>query len=286
MPREYGVDVSAERNLCLDPSFHRAPSYAWRLSRRVKWLLVARDVRRELWEHCPACQASHMATQHPPHGEHGRASNYESQPGRQPTHSSASVGCRGCTRTSSMAWGVEQLAQALAQRRVARSKRRPWFSLEHQELRAASAKAPIGHLITAMGALPVSHLITAMGALPVSHLITAKGALRIQPGSAPSHEGLQAPRLCFHPVEVTAENAGLIAHAIDRHFFRGGFHAAVAAAWGRSDLPLVSADASLPPWLRRSEDCNVLRWVPSGWVCLSGGPIQVKTIAMHSGGWG
>ena len=259
MPREYGVDVSAERNLCLDPSFHRAPSYAWWLSRRVKWLLVARDVRAELWKHCPACQASRMATLHPPHGARGRTSNYESQPGRQTSHSSAS---NGCTRTSSMAWGVEQLAQALAQRRVARSKRRPWFSLAQPELRAASAKGPI------------------------SHLITAKGALRIQPGSAPPYEGLQAPRLCFHPVEVTAENAGLIAHAIDRHFFRGGFHAAVAAAWGRSDLPLVSADASLPPWLRRSEDCNVLRWVPSGWVCLSGGPIQVKTIAMHSGGWG
>ena len=230
----------------MDPSFHRAPSYAWWLSRRVKWLLVARDVRAELWKHCPACQASRMATLHPPHGARGRTSNYESQPGRQTSHSSAS---NGCTRTSSMAWGVEQLAQALAQRRVARTIRRPWFSLEHQKLRAASAKVPIGHLITVKGALP-----------PVSHL-TAKGALCLLPGSAPPHEGLQVPRLCFHTVEVTAENAGLIAHAIDRHFFRGGFHAAVAAAWGRSDLPLVSADASLPPWLRQPEDCNALRRV-------------------------
>lgn len=55
-PWQYTIDLRAVQNLCESPRYRQDMPYSWRLSRRVKWQHVMRDVRQQLWGTCDACQ--------------------------------------------------------------------------------------------------------------------------------------------------------------------------------------------------------------------------------------
>lgn len=55
-PWQYIIDLRVVQNLCESPRYRQDMPYSWRLSRRVKWQHVMRDVRQQLWGTCDACQ--------------------------------------------------------------------------------------------------------------------------------------------------------------------------------------------------------------------------------------
>lgn len=117
--------------------------------------------------------------------------------------------------------------------------------IQHAQQQTPSLASPLAslqHLLTGLTSLLLS-------TLPWRHTIGPTLPTLSPPCQLPAHPSPNAAdvRECWHPVPVTPWVAETIALAVDRHFFGGSFHPAVAAAWGDSDGCMLQ-EAELMPW--------------------------------------
>ena len=224
--------------------------YAWQLSRRIKWLAVAKDVREGMWELCETCnrqQQRHL---------HG-----------------------ACVATTNMTPTCPKSEQSLVEEMFTRRNKIQILALKSQRLPVACKSMPsqrggdaddLKKLIRDKTALKNRYRLSresrmrfprisfSLGTLIEAAHDAALGLMGLKaPGpSEPPRGSPQDPsgpqvKRCFHPVPMTPTTIRLIARSIDRHFFHGRFHSRIARLWHKSDLPHFSAEALLPPWVER-----------------------------------
>ena len=207
--------------------------YAWQLSRRIKWLAVAQDVREGMWEQCETCQRQHL---------HGTGMAVASCPRSTLSQAKPSATC--IIRSQPLTF---------------HHLRNPYNRMPCQRYGCAD---DLGKLIRDKTELKCRlsrmRLIRSAGVVPslgTLHQAARDFAFGIsgatQTPSEPLGSDLIPLKQCYHPAPMTPTTIRLIARSIDRHFFHGRFHGQIARSWHRSDLPYFSAEALLPPWIER-----------------------------------